>query len=357
VTTSLVSPEQRDAYVAEIAADYAKIRAQHAQKKGPGVIPLADARANAFHADWSAYAPPQPLFTGRREFRNVDLREIAALIDWGPFFQAWELAGPYPAILDDPVVGAAARNVLAEGQAMLAKVIDGRWLAASGVAGFWPANARGDDIVLWRDASRKEPALIWHGLRQQNPRPEGKPNYALADFVAPEGGPADFLGAFAVTGGLGIERKLAEFAAKQDDYSGLMLKALADRLAEAFAEWLHRRVRTELWGYARDESLDVRALVREEYRGIRPAPGYPACPDHAVKAPLFDLLDAQAIGMDITESFAMTPAASVSGFYFAHPDARYFAVGRIGDDQLADFAARAGLDVAAARRRLAPNLG
>ncbi len=357
VTTSLVSPEQRDGYVAEIAADYAKIREQHAQKKGPGIIPLAAARANAFRADWAAYAPPPPLFIGRREFRNVDLREIAALIDWGPFFQAWELAGPYPAILDDPVVGEAARNVLAEGQAMLAKIIDGRWLTASGVAGFWPANARGDDIVLWRDASRKEPALVWHGLRQQNPRPEGKPNYALADFVAPEGGPPDFLGAFAVTAGLGIERKLAEFAAKQDDYSGLMLKSLADRLAEAFAEWLHRRVRTELWGYARDESLDVRALVREEYRGIRPAPGYPACPDHAVKAPLFDLLDARAIGMDITESFAMTPAASVSGFYFAHPDARYFAVGRIGDDQLADFAARAGLDVAAARRRLAPNLG
>jgi 5-methyltetrahydrofolate--homocysteine methyltransferase len=357
VTTSLVSPEQRDGYVAEIAADYAKIREQHAQKKGPGIIPFAAARANAFHPDWAAYAPPQPLFTGRREFRNVDLREIAALIDWGPFFQAWELAGPYPAILDDPVVGAAARNVLAEGQAMLAKIVDGRWLTASGVAGFWPANARSEDIVLWREASRKEPALVWHGLRQQNPRPEGKPNYALADFVAPEGGPPDFLGAFAVTAGLGIERKLAEFAAKQDDYSGLMLKALADRLAEAFAEWLHRRVRTELWGYARDEALDARALAREEYRGIRPAPGYPACPDHAVKAPLLDLLDANAIGMGITESFAMTPAASVSGFYFAHPEARYFAVGRIGDDQLADFAARAGIDVAAARRRLAANLG
>jgi 5-methyltetrahydrofolate--homocysteine methyltransferase len=357
VTTSLVSPEQRDGYVAEVAADYAKIREQHAQKKGPGVIPLADARANAFRPDWKAYAPPQPAFTGRREFRNVDLNEIASVIDWGPFFQAWELAGPYPAILDDPVVGEAARNVFAEGQAMLAKVIEGRWLTASGVVGFWPANARGEDIVLWRDAARKEPALVWQGLRQQNPRPAGKPNYALADFVAPEGGPPDFVGAFAVTAGLGIERKLAEFEAKKDDYSGLMLKALADRLAEAFAEWLHRRVRTDLWGYARDEALDVPALTREEYRGIRPAPGYPACPDHAVKAPLFDLLDARAIGMDVTESYAMTPAASVSGFYFAHPDARYFAVGRIGDDQLADFAARAGIDVAAARRRLAPNLG
>ncbi len=233
----------------------------------------------------------------------------------------------------------------------------GRWLTANGVIGFWPASARDEDIVLWRDASRADAALVWHGLRQQNPRPPGKPNYTLADFVAPAGGPNDYVGAFAVTAGLGIERKLAEFEAKKDDYSGLMLKAIADRLAEAFAEWLHRKVRRELWGYARDETLDNAALIREEYRGIRPAPGYPACPDHAVKGPLFELLDAPAIGMTVTENFAMLPAAAVSGFYFSHPDARYFAVGRIGEDQLADFARRAGIDVAAARRRLAPNLG
>jgi 5-methyltetrahydrofolate--homocysteine methyltransferase len=298
-----------------------------------------------------------PAFVGRREFRNADLGEIVQWIDWGPFFQAWELAGPYPAILDDPLVGESARGVLAEGQAMLKRIVEGRWLTASGVVGFWPANARGEDIVLWRDDGRDVPALVWHGLRQQNPRPPGKPNYALADFVAPEGAGSDYVGAFAVTAGLGIERKLDEFARNRDDYSALMLKALADRLAEAFAEWLHRKVRRELWGYARDESLDGAALIREEYRGIRPAPGYPACPDHAVKQPLFDLLDAPAIGMTVTESFAMLPAASVSGFYLAHPDSRYFAVGRIGDDQLQDFARRAGLDASAARRRLAPNLG
>jgi 5-methyltetrahydrofolate--homocysteine methyltransferase len=356
VTTSLVSDEQRNAYVAEVAADYQRIRVQHAQKKGPTLVTLAAARANAVKIDWRAYAPPAPTFVGRRALRNVDLASIAALIDWGPFFQAWELAGPYPAILDDPVVGESARSVLAEGREMLGRVIDGRWLAANGAVGFWPANAVGDDIVLWTDESRSTPALAWRNLRQQAERPPGKPHQCLADFVGPPG-TRDYVGAFAVTSGLGIERKLAEFAARADDYSGLMLKAIADRLAEAFAEWLHRRVRTELWGYAPTESLSAEALIREEYRGIRPAPGYPACPDHAVKAPLFALLDAEALGMSITESYAMWPAASVAGFYLAHPDARYFAVGRIGDDQLADFARRDGIPVDAARRRLAPNLG
>jgi 5-methyltetrahydrofolate--homocysteine methyltransferase len=237
---------------------------------------------------------------------------------------------------------------------MLKRIVDERWLVASGVVGFWPANARDEDIVLWQDESRSVPALVWHGLRQQNARPPGKPNYALADFVAPQG--RDYVGAFAVTAGLGIERKLREFEAGKDDYSAIMLKALADRLAEAFAEWLHRKVRRELWGYAPDESLDNAALIREEYRGIRPAPGYPACPDHAVKAPLFALLGAEAIGMSVTDSYAMLPAASVSGFYLAHPGSRYFAVGRIGDDQLADFARRASIDEASAHHRLAPLL-
>jgi 5-methyltetrahydrofolate--homocysteine methyltransferase len=357
VTTSLLSPEQRPGYMAEIAADYEKVRDQHAKKKGPQLVALADARANAFAPDWSGYAPPVPTFLGRRAIRNADLAEIAQLIDWAPFFQAWELAGPYPAILDDPLVGPSARSVFAEGKAMLNAVIDGRWLTANGAVGFWPANARDDDTVLWRNGSRRDIALVWHGLRQQNARPPGKPNYALADFVAPQNGPHDYVGAFAVTAGVGIERKLAKFEAKKDDYSSLMLKAIADRLAEAFAEWLHRKVRRELWGYARDETLDNAALIREEYRGIRPAPGYPACPDHAVKGPLFELLDAPAIGMTVTENFAMLPAASVSGFYLSHPDSRYFAVGRIGDDQLQDFARRARIDVADARRRLAPNLG
>jgi 5-methyltetrahydrofolate--homocysteine methyltransferase len=357
VTASLLSEDQREAYVAGIASDYERIREQHARKKGPQLVSLANARTNAFAAQWSAYTPPVPTFLGRREIRNADLADIARYIDWGPFFQAWELAGAFPAILDDPVVGESARSVFVEGQAMLEQAIAGRWLTANGVVGFWPANARDEDIVLWRDETRSAAVLTWHGLRQQNVRPEGKPNYALADFVAPYGRGNDYIGAFAVTSGLGIERKLTEYQAKRDDYSGLMLKAIADRLAEAFAEWLHRKVRRELWGYARDESLDNAALIREAYRGIRPAPGYPACPDHAVKAPLFDLLDAPSIGMAVTDGFAMLPAAAVSGFYLAHPQSRYFAVGRIGDDQLADFARRAGIDEAAARRRLAPNLG
>jgi len=358
VTTSLLSQDQRDGYVREVAADYEKIRAQHAGKKGPTLIPLAAARANAFEPDWSAYTPPAPSFLGPRPFRNADLGEIARYIDWGPFFQAWELAGPYPAILQDPVVGEAARTLLAEGQAMLAKMIEGRWVTANGVAGVWPANARGDDIVLWTDATRATPALVWPNLRQQNERPPGKPNYSLADFVAPhEGGRADYVGAFAVTTGIGVEERVAEFKAMNDDYSALMVKALADRLAEAFAEWLHRQVRRELWGYAPDESLDNAALIREEYRGIRPAPGYPACPDHAVKAPLFELLQASKLGISVTESFAMWPAASVAGFYLSHPESRYFAVGRIAEDQLRDFARRLGIGEDEARRRLAPNLG
>jgi len=255
------------------------------------------------------------------------------------------------------VVGEAARTLFDEAQAMLARVVAERWLTASGVAGFWPANAEGDDIALWDSAARVAPALVWRNLRQQNARPEGKPNYCLADFVAPaESGITDYVGAFAVTAGIGVERKVAEFESKRDDYSALMVKALADRLAEAFAEWLHLRVRRELWGYASDESLDNAALIREEYRGIRPAPGYPACPDHAVKGPLFDLVEAGRLGMTVTESYAMLPAASVSGFYLAHPDARYFAVGKIGQDQLADFAARTGLSLDDARGRLSANL-
>jgi 5-methyltetrahydrofolate--homocysteine methyltransferase len=295
---------------------------------------------------------------GRREFRNVDLADIARYIDWGPFFQAWELAGPYPAILDDAIVGEAARTVHAEGKAMLQDIITGRWLTASGVIALLPANAVGDDIEIYAADARTKVALTWRNLRQQNERPSGKANFCLADFVAPKSsGRADYLGAFAVTAGLGIEKKLVEFEAKKDDYSAIMLKALADRLAEAFAEWLHARVRRELWGFARDEALDNTALIREEYRGIRPAPGYPACPDHAVKEPLFALLRADAIGMTLTENFAMLPTAAVSGFYFSHPDAHYFAVGRIGNDQLDDFAQRTGIAREEAQRRLAPNLG
>ena len=357
VVTSLLSDEQRAPYIAQVNQDYATIRAQHASKRGPKLIPLAAARANAFNADGPGYAPQVPAMIGRRVFRDVDLREIAACIDWGPFFQAWELSGPFPAILDDPVVGEAARNVLAEGQAMLTQIIEGRWLTAEGVAGLWPAGANGDDIVLWTDETRSTPLLTWRNLRQQNERPAGKPNYCLADFVAPASSSIrDYAGAFAVTTGGAVDERVESYKAAHDDYSGLMLKSLADRLAEAFAEWLHRKVRRELWGYARDEALDNPALIREEYRGIRPAPGYPACPDHSVKAALFDVLGARDAGMQITENYAMLPAASVAGFYLAHPDARYFAVGRIAQDQLEDYATRSGIDIETARRRLAPNL-
>jgi len=358
VASHLLSDEHKEAYVAEVAADYDRVRSQHAAKKGPALIPLAKARANAFKADWVRYIPPKPAFPGRREIKHVDLAELARYIDWGPFFQTWELSGPFPAILDDAIVGEAARNVFAEGQAMLKRIVEGRWLIANGVIALLPANSVGDDIELYADESRTSVALTWRNLRQQNERPQGKPNYCLADFVAPKSsGVRDYAGAFAVTAGLGIEKKLSLFEAKKDDYSAIMLKALADRLAEACAEWLHMRVRREFWGYAHDERLDSAAMIREEYRGIRPAPGYPACPDHAVKAPLFELLQADRIGMALTESYAMLPAASVSGFYLAHPEATYFAVGRIGEDQLRDMAARQRRDEAALRRELAPNLG
>ena len=346
VASNLLSGELRDGYVAEVASDYEKIRIQHAGKKGPPLISLAAARANALRLDWQHYVPPRPALIGRREIRRADLAELARFIDWAPFFQTWELSGPYPAILDDPVVGEAARNVLADGQAMLKRIVEGRWLTANGAIALLPANSVGDDIEVYADEARERVALTWPNQRQQNERPAGKPNYCLADFVAPkDSGVADYLGAFAVTAGLGIEKKLAEFESAKDDYNAIMLKSLADRLAEAFAEWLHMMVRREYWGYAADERLDGAALIREEYRGIRPAPGYPACPDHSVKAPLFDLLRAGEIGMSLTENYAMLPAASVSGFYFAHPEATYFAVGKIGDDQAADSARRSGQPV------------
>jgi len=353
VVTRLLAPAMRDAFAAELAADYEKLRTQHAAKKGVPLLPLAAAREKGARLD---FAPVMPRQTGVIVLRDLDLGTLARYIDWGPFFQTWDLAGAYPQLLDDPKVGAAARNVLQDGQAMLAEIVAGKWLTANAVCGLFPANRSGDDIVLFKDEARTDAAMIWRGLRQQQERPDGKAQQCLADFVAPVG-TADYAGAFAVTAGIGIEDKLAEFAAAHDDYRAIMLKALADRLAEAAAEWLHERVRKDYWGYAADEALDLRALVREEYRGIRPAPGYPACPDHTAKAALFDLLDApRNAGMGLTENFAMTPAASVAGFFLAHPDARYFAVSKIGRDQLADWAARSGMSVAEAERWLAPLL-
>ena len=362
VCSDLLSHERAAAFVAELEADYARVRAHHAAKKATPLVSLADARANKTPIDWSAYAPPAPKFIGRRVLKNQNLAEIAEVIDWGPFFQTWELAGPYPAILNDEIVGESARRLLSDGKRMLRRIVEGRWLRANGVVGFWPAATVGDDdIEIYRDAARRDVLFTWRGLRMQSERPvvDGvkRPNRCLADFVAPKGsGRDDFIGLFAVTAGLGAEQKEKQFAADLDDYSAIMLKALADRLAEAFAEALHRRVRTDFWGYSPDESLDVAGLVAERYRGIRPAPGYPACPDHTVKRDLFRALGADEIGMTLTESLAMLPAASVSGFYFAHPDARYFNVGKIGPDQLKSWAERNAQSVADAERALAPLL-
>ncbi|MDH5349441.1 MAG: methionine synthase [Betaproteobacteria bacterium] len=360
VTQSLLSRDAREAFVAEVRADYEKIRRQHAEKKGPGpLLPIARARELGLATDWAHYAPPAPARPGVTVLANYSLEKLAPYIDWAPFFQTWEFSGSYPKILDDPIVGVEARKLLADAQAFLKKMIDGRWVRASGVLGLFPAARVGaDDIEIYRDVSRREVAMTWHNLRQQNPKPAGNPNLCLADFVAPrEGGQPDWVGAFAVTAGLGIERKLAEFERAHDDYSAIMLKSLADRLAEAFAEHLHERVRREYWGYAPEETLDNAALIAEQYRGIRPAPGYPACPDHTEKAGLFALLDARRnAGIELTESFAMLPAAAVSGFYLSHPQASYFAVGRIGRDQLEDYARRKGMSVEDAERWLAPYL-
>ncbi|MGB0128584.1 MAG: methionine synthase [Rhodocyclaceae bacterium] len=361
VVTSLLSKGQAAGYRADLAADYAKIRQQHANKRGAQLISLAQARANALRTEWTdpACSPVPPRMLGLQVLRDVDLGALAGYIDWGPFFQTWDLAGAYPAILDDAVVGEAARNVLRDGEAMLKRIVEEKWLSANGVCGVFPANAVGDDIEIYADASRDRVLMTWHNLRQQHQRPDGKPNNCLADFIAPrESGIVDYIGAFAVTAGARIDERLAQFQAAHDDYSAIMLKALADRLAEAFAEYLHERVRREFWGYAADERLGTAELVAEKYRGIRPAPGYPACPDHTQKGPLFALLNAPGnADMTLTESFAMQPAAAVSGFYLAHPQAQYFAVTRIGEDQLEDYARRTGTGLEAARRWLAPVLG
>jgi 5-methyltetrahydrofolate--homocysteine methyltransferase len=359
VAQSLLS-EQATKYIADLNADYDKVRQQHANKKQAPLWPLAKARANKTPINWSTYQPPAPKFLGRRVFRNFDLAELAQYIDWGPFFQTWDLAGAFPAILKDEVVGAEAVRVYSDGQRMLKRLIEGRWLTANAVVGLYPANAvNDDDIAFYTDDTRSQVAMTWHGLRQQTEKEavDGvmRPSRCLADFVGPRG-VADYAGMFAVTAGLGVEKKEKFFLDDLDDYSAIMLKALADRLAEALAECLHKRVRTDLWGYAPQEALSNEALIAEKYQGIRPAPGYPACPDHSVKRALFELLQCEEIGMGLTESLAMTPAASVSGFYLAHPQSTYFNVGRIGEDQLRDLAARRGMAEAELQRLLAPNL-
>ncbi|HEY0878436.1 MAG TPA: methionine synthase [Zeimonas sp.] len=360
VVQNLVSSEQRDAYLAEVRNEYERVRTQHAAKKGPKLVSLKQARANRPRIDWTSYVPPRPSFVGRREFRDYDLADIVRYVDWGPFFQAWDLHGGYPALLDDPLVGESARRVFADGKAMMKRIVDERWLGANGVVAFLPANSvNDDDIEVYTDETRSQVAFTWRNLRQQVEKHEGVDNKCLADFVAPrsiDGRPSgieDWIGLFAVTAGVGIEAKLDEFARELDDYSAITLKALADRLAEAFAECLHARVRRELWGYAAAESLSNDELIAEKYQGIRPAPGYPACPEHTVKRALFETVHAEAIGMQLTEGFAMMPASSVSGFYFSHAASQYFNVGRIGEDQLRDFVERSGRDEDEVRRALA----
>jgi 5-methyltetrahydrofolate--homocysteine methyltransferase len=353
--------EQADAYLQTLAADNETVRLQHANKKQIPLWPLARARANKTPMDWASYQPTVPKFIGRRVLRNFDLSELARFIDWGPFFQTWDLAGPYPAILSDEVVGVEATRVLKDGQALLKRAIDGRWLTANAVVGLYPANSvNDDDIALYTDASRSQVAMTWYGLRQQTEKQEidgvMRPSRCLADFVAPVGVAADYVGLFAVTAGIGAEKRDQIFMDALDDYSAILFKAIADRLAEAFAECLHQRVRTDWWGYATGETLDIEALIKERYQGIRPAPGYPACPDHSAKQDMFKLLQCEEIGMGLTESLAMTPAASVSGFYLGHPESSYFNVGKIGDDQLQDLAQRRQLDAKELQRLLAPNL-
>jgi 5-methyltetrahydrofolate--homocysteine methyltransferase len=359
VVSGLLSPTERDRLQAETKAEYVKVREQFARGQDKRArATLAEARANAFAPDWTAYAPPTPSFVGTRTFSAYDLAELARHIDWSPFFASWELIGRYPQILEDDVVGAAARDLFKDAQAMLKRIVEERWFEARGVVGFWPANADGDDIVLYTDETRRVELARLHSLRQQMAKDRtqaqgGRANVALADFVAPVGARPDWVGGFAVTAGHGEAEIAKAFKAAGDDYSAIMASALADRLAEAFAEALHRKVRTELWGYAPDEPFDVDALIAEQYRGIRPAPGYPAQPDHTEKATLFRLLDGEAAtGLTLTESFAMYPTAAVSGLYFAHPESHYFGVGRIEKDQVEDYARRKGMSVAEVERWL-----
>ncbi|MDP1978808.1 methionine synthase [Undibacterium sp.] len=363
VAQSLLTPESRDQYIADLGSDYERIRTQHANKKATPMVTLAQARANKMKVDFTgSNAPVKPKFIGRRLFKNIDLATIANYIDWGPFFQTWDLAGPFPAILTDDVVGEAATKVFAEGQAMLKKIIEGRWLTANGVVSLLPANTvNDDDIEIYTDDTRSQVALIYYGTRQQTEKPiiDGvqRPNQCLSDFIAPkDSGIKDYIGMFAVTAGLGIEKYEKRFEDAHDDYSSIMLKSLADRLAEAFAEYLHERVRKDLWGYVADEALSNEELIKESYKGIRPAPGYPACPEHTVKTEMFKQMQCEEIEMYITESWAMIPGAAVSGFYFAHPESKYFSVGKIAEDQVSDMAQRRGVPKDEVERWLAPNL-
>ncbi|MBB5879781.1 5-methyltetrahydrofolate--homocysteine methyltransferase [Xanthomonas arboricola] len=378
VAQSLISRDLRQAFVAANDADYAEIRARHRNRgDAKRLVPLEKARAQRFDGDWDGYTPPAPRQPGLHVFDDYPLQELIELIDWTPFFQAWELAGKFPAILSDAVVGSQASELYRDARKMLRTIVAEKWLTAKAVFGLWPANAVGDDVVVLTDPaesgignreSQGDPSAPDHSrfsiphslhfLRQQVDKPIDRPDFCLADFIAPKSsGKQDWIGAFAVTAGIGIDPHVARFEAAHDDYNAILLKALADRLAEALAERLHQRVRTEFWGYVDDETLDNEALIAERYRGIRPAPGYPACPEHSEKRTLFDLLDAERhTSITLTESFAMLPTAAVSGYYFSHPRSQYFVVGRLGKEQVADYARRKGITLAVAERWLASNL-
>ena len=355
VAQSLVSKELVDDFLAKVRADYSEVRERHRNRgSGKRLVSLEAARANASRLDWRNYTPPTPRKPGISVFDDIPLAELLPVIDWTPFFQAWELHGHYPAILTDAVVGAQASELFGDAKAILERVVAERWLKAKAVVGFWPATRIGDDIEIQHQGE----AIRLHHLRQQADKPLERPNLCLADFIAPrESGVTDWIGGFAVTAGLGIEPHLERFRQDNDDYSAIILKALADRLAEALAEYMHRKVRTELWGYAAGETLDNEALIAEAYRGIRPAPGYPACVDHTEKATLFRILEAtRNAGVELTEGFAMYPAAAVSGWYFSHPVSQYFVTGRLSREQVADYAKRKGWELQEAERWLAPNL-
>jgi 5-methyltetrahydrofolate--homocysteine methyltransferase len=360
VASSLMSREARGPYVANIRSEYARIAEGHARgEANKQRLSLATARGNALKLNWSGNdVPPKPSFIGTKVFEDFPLAELVDFIDWSPFFATWELTGKFPAILDDTVVGSAARNLYEDARAMLTRIVDERWFSAAAVVGFWPANAEGDDIQVFADEAREKPIATLHTLRQQLTRREGRANVALADFVAPRASRLpDYVGAFAVTAGLGEDQVAERFKHANDDYSSIMVKALADRLAEALAERMHQRVRRELWGYAADETLASADLIAEKYRGIRPAPGYPAQPDHTEKATLFNLLDTERqIGVKLTESYAMWPGAAVCGLYFSHPESHYFGVGKVERDQVEDYARRKGWSLEEAEKWLAPIL-
>ena len=371
VAQSLISRDLRASFVAANEVDYAEIRERHRNRgDAKRLVSLEKARGQKFDGDWDNYTPPTPRKPGISVFDDYPLQDLIEIIDWTPFFQAWELAGKYPAILTDEVVGKTASELYGDARAMLEKIVNEKWLTAKAVFGLWPANSVGDDVEVAIAGGASAPTgsvgaeapptktQTLHFLRQQVDKPVERPDFCLADFIAPkDSGKQDWIGAFAVTAGLGIEPHLARFLADHDDYNAILLKALADRLAEALAEHLHRRVRKEFWGYQPDEALDNEALIAEKYVGIRPAPGYPACPEHSEKRKLFDMLDATAnAGMTLTESFAMLPTAAVSGYYFSHPRSQYFVVGRVSKEQAADYAKRKGVDLVQAERWLASNL-